>query len=450
MVKIQTLSNTEKKTSISLSLIYGTRMFGLFLIFPIFAIFANELKYANPFLIGLALGIYGLSQALLQIPFGLLSDKIGRKAMISFGLVLFIIGSIICALSEDIYMMIIGRAIQGSGAIAAVIMALAADLTAEHNRTKIMAFIGISIGFAFILSLIAGSSLVIFLGLSGLFYFTAFLAFLALVILWFWVPNPPKTSFHRDTQPVLSQLWEMIKNKQLLMLNISIFLLHMTLASLFLIVPGLMSESQIKQGDFWQIYSIVMLVAIIIMTPLIIIAEKYGKMKIVLISSVIMSGCAVFILQLSFIHSIIIILSLSAYFSGFNVIESILPSLVSRIAPADKKGSAMGVYSTLQFLGNFAGGAFGGYLITLGDFYLFAFLLLIFILWVLLLGFYMQHPKMLSSILFKYKTGSKKADISKFCGVVEVTINRSEKIAYLKVDNKLFDKNLFIEKFGKK
>ncbi|RLA06560.1 MAG: MFS transporter [Gammaproteobacteria bacterium] len=448
MVNQSSFTAVEKKASMSLSLIYGTRMFGLFLIFPVFAIYAKDMAGASPLLIGFALGVYGLSQSILQIPFGVLSDKLGRKVMISVGLVLFIIGSIICALADNIYWIIIGRAVQGSGAVAAVIMALAADLTAEHNRTKIMAFIGISIGISFVLSLIAGSFLApIIGGLAGLFYLTAILALIGLIILWWVVPNPKKSSFHRDAQPVASQLWQMFNHPQLSLLNVSIFLLHMTLSSLFLIVPHLMMQAGLLQNDFWQVYAVVMVLAIIFMMPLIIIAEKYGKMKLVFMVSIALLGMAVYILQLSFAQIIIVYVALSLYFTGFNAIESILPSLVSRIAPSDKKGSAMGIYTTFQFLGSFAGGGFGGFLLGLGDFYLFSFLMLITTLWVLLLGFYMQHPKMISSALFKIKSKARKGDILKFTGVVEATINRSEKIAYLKVDNKTFKRQDFIDKF---
>jgi MFS family permease len=266
------MNATEKRATWSLSLIYAFRMFGLFMIFPVFVIYAQDIPGATPQTIGFALGVYGLTQALLQIPFGMASDKFGRKPIITIGLLLFALGSVLAALSDDMLGLIIGRAVQGSGAIAAAIMALASDVTREENRTKIMASIGISIGISFSVSLVMGPVFINWFSLSGLFWITAILSSLGIIILYLWVPTPSIAQINE--QPLKQQLSAVLKNKQLLKLDVSIFVLHMILTSLFLVLPTLMVDAGLLKENHWQVYLPVLLLSFVIMIPFIIFAEK--------------------------------------------------------------------------------------------------------------------------------------------------------------------------------
>ena len=233
---IDELSPIEKRAAASLASIYSLRMLGLFMILPVFSIYAQQLQATTPFLIGVAIGAYGLTQALLQIPYGMLSDRIGRKPVIIFGLLLFAVGSAIAALSDSIYGVIIGRAIQGSGAIAAAVLALAADLTREEHRLKIMATIGVSIGMAFAAAMVLGSVLNEWIGVDGIFWVTAGLALLGIAVTLFWVPDAPR-SFHRETEPVPAQFKSVLADQQLLRLDFGIFILHMVLSATFIVLP---------------------------------------------------------------------------------------------------------------------------------------------------------------------------------------------------------------------
>jgi len=345
---------TIKNHIIALASILSMRMLGLFMIFPIFSLYAQQLPNITPLLIGLAIGIYGLTQAILQIPFGMLSDRIGRKPIIYFGLLIFAIGSVVAALSSSITGIIIGRALQGSGAIASTILALTADLSDEADRTKAMATLGISIGMSFILALIIGPIFYNWIGISGIFWLTAALAISAIVILYYWVPEPIncnsiiKTSFKT-----------VLKNTQLLRLDIGILLLHFSLTALFVTLP----ISLATQVDaVWQVYIPVLSLSIVAMVPCIILAEKYNHMKLVFITAI--AILALSQLGFSYLHTnfIGIVIMLFLFFTAFNILEASLPSLISKLTPIDSKGTAMGVYSTAQFLGAFLGGISGGFL----------------------------------------------------------------------------------------
>ena len=353
----------EKRATWSLSLIYAFRMFGLFIIFPVFAIYAQDIPGATPQTIGFALGVYGLTQACLQIPFGLASDKFGRKPVIAIGMVLFVIGSVIAATSSDMLGLIIGRAVQGSGAVAAVIMALASDVTSEQNRTKIMASIGLSIGVSFSLSLVLGPVLVHWLSLTGLFWVTAVLSIVGLIILFLWVPTPAK-QVNLSNLSVMQQIAVVLKNAHLIKLDFSIFFLHMFMTSLFLVVPLALINSGFDKQHHWQIYLPVLLSSVVLMVPFIILAEKKKKMDAVFIF-------AIFLLFVSFLDLYLfrrplagIVVGLLVFFIAFNLMEALLPSLISKIAPANLKGGAMGVYTTSQFMGVFAGGTVSGWIMN--------------------------------------------------------------------------------------
>ena len=361
MSKTATFNATERRAAYGLAGIYGARMLGLFLILPVFALYAEHLSSATPALIGLAIGIYGLTQAMLQIPFGMLSDRIGRKPVIIGGLLLFALGSVVAATADDILMIIVGRAIQGSGAIAAAIMALLADLTRDSQRTKAMALVGVTIGMSFTVALIAGPLFNAWIGVPGLFWITAALAIAGILILLWVVPTPERSLFHSDAEPVPALFGKVLRDAQLLRLDAGIFILHLLLTALFLALPLSLRDAGLAVEKHSWLYLPVMLLAMGAMVPFIIMAEKKGKMKSVFLSAIVMLGLA----SLGFyaLHNSLTGLSimLFVFFLGFNMLEATLPSLVSKQAPGAMRGTAMGVYSTAQFSGAFIGGLLGGW-----------------------------------------------------------------------------------------
>ncbi|MFZ3361729.1 MAG: MFS transporter, partial [Xanthobacteraceae bacterium] len=346
----------------SLAAVFSVRLLGLFMIYPVFAAYARNLTGANPYLIGEALGIYGLSQGLLQIPFGLLSDRVGRKIMIVLGLVLFAAGSAIAAMSTSIGGVVIGRAIQGSGAVGSVILALVADLTTEDNRTKAMAVVGISIGVSFMVALVLGPIIASFVGVGGIFWLMVILAAVGVAITLFVVPNPPRLAVHRDAEAVPAMIGAVLRNKELLRLDFGIFALHAMLTASFLVVPGLLRNTLDVPGrDQWMVYLPVLLVSVAVMVPAIVVAEKYRRMKGVFVAAVAALVVSQAMLYLGAGNLFVLLAALVVFFSAFNVMEASLPSLITKAAPADAKGTAMGLYSSLQFLGIYVGGVVGGY-----------------------------------------------------------------------------------------
>ena len=294
----------EKKAVYGLAGIYGFRMLGLFMILPVFALYASHLEAATPLLIGLAIGIYGLTQALLQIPFGFLSDRVGRKPVIIGGLLLFAIGSVVAALADDIWWILIGRAIQGSGAIAAAVMALAADLTRETQRTKAMATIGMTIGLAFAISLMVGPVLDAYFGVSAIFWLTAGLALFGILLVVFVIPTPDAKKRHHDALPLPEMFKNVLGNSQLLRLDYGIFSLHLMLTAMFLAVPLLLRDLGLPLMQHSLMYLSVLVVSMIGMVPFIILAEKYGHMKTVFTSAVMivsLSGIMMYVLASSWI-----------------------------------------------------------------------------------------------------------------------------------------------------
>lgn len=384
------MTSLELRSAASLGLIFFLRMFGLFLILPVLSLYTDHMQGATPFLIGLALGIYGLTQASFQIPFGWLSDRIGRKPVITLGLIMFMIGSMICALSDSITWLIIGRALQGSGAIAASVMALASDLTRESQRTKAMAIIGISIGVAFTFSFIAGPVFNAWIGLSGLFWMGALVGLFAIIVLYAWVPTPEKSSLPQETDAAANNetggLRAVLHNSDLLRLDASILILHLVLTASFVVLPlALRDQAGIAAAEHWKTYLPVMLLAIVIMAPFIRIAEKRDLAKPIFVGAIGLLGLSQVILWQANDVYMALALMLLCFFTAFNYLEAALPSLVSRTAPKERKGTALGVYSTSQFLGAFIGGALGGWLsgvAGLGSVFLMNFVLII--LWFLI------------------------------------------------------------------
>ena len=286
----ENMTRDELRAIQALAAIMWLRMLGLFMILPVFALYAEQLENVTPLLIGIAIGIYGLTQALLQIPLGMLSDRWGRKPVITLGLCIFAMGSLVAAASNSIVLIIIGRALQGCGAIAAAVLAFAADLTREEHRTKAMAVMGVSIGMAFVVALGLGPVLHYWIGVPGIFALTAVLAGIAIVILYFALPNTTKCRFHRDAEPVPKQFKRVLHNGQLLRLNAGVFILHCLLTVLFIELP-LVLKDVLTVEYHWTLYLPVLAISVALMVPFIIIAEKYRHIKSVFIGAVVVFRC---------------------------------------------------------------------------------------------------------------------------------------------------------------
>jgi MFS family permease len=435
----------ERRTVSTLALIYALRMFGLFMVLPVLVIFANDYEGATATLIGVAIGAYGLTQALLQLPFGMWSDRIGRKPVILIGLTIFTLGSALAASADSIWMLIAGRALQGAGAVASTLMALMTDLTREESRTKAMASIGASIGLSFTLAMVIGPVLADWLGLSGLFALTALFSVAAMGLLVVAVPTPKQQVRSRDSRAFFHQLGDVVKDGQILRLSFGIFTLHAILVGCFVSLPVMLLNAGLEQSGHWQIYLPVMLVSFICMVPFIIVGEKHQKMKPILFIAVVLLGISLIIIALSSLSLYGLVLGLWLFFVAFNILEASLPSLISKFAPAGFKGSAMGLYSTSQFLGAFVGGVAGGFLsehVSLAG--VFWGMIPLVVIWAVVV-LTMAKPRHLSNYMAKIaNTSEAESDLleSKLLtipGVYEVVIMLKENTAYLKVDNKTFD-----------
>ena len=439
---------TEKRAALSLALVYALRMLGLFMVLPVFSIHASEYAGATPVLIGLAIGIYGLTQGLFQLPFGLLSDRFGRKTVIVAGLLIFCAGSIVAAEASSIQEVIVGRALQGLGAIAAAVMALAADLTREEVRLRIMAIIGMSIGASFMVSMVVGPVIASGFGLRSLFWLTAGLALLGMLVVIFVTPRPPRQRFHRDTQVSLGDVGTVLRNPELLKLGFGVGMLHLVLAATFVVFPlVLVRELAVAEAQHWQTYLPVFVLSILLLLPLIIVAEKYRKGQGVFRIAIVMLILAEFGLAASGSYAFSFAM-LVLFFGAFNFLEAMLPASVSRIAPADMKGTAMGLFSSAQFLGAFAGGLLGGLLLSRGDFAsVFGWLGGLTCIW-LLVAFSMKAPRYLKSKVVSLRNLGD-SDLQHFVeraraldGVCEVSVYEVDRVAYLKVEKSFDDKQL--------
>ncbi|HQU99285.1 MAG TPA: MFS transporter [Nitrosomonas sp.] len=452
-VSSEKMSPAELRATIGLAGVYGLRMFGLFIILPVFAFYAEDLPGGDNYtLIGIALGAYGLTQAILQIPFGWLSDRIGRKPVIYIGLILFALGSLIAAFAADIYWIIIGRIVQGAGAISAAVMALAADLTREEHRTKAMATIGMTIGMVFALSLAIAPTLNQWIGVPGIFAMTGILAVLAMLVVKKIIPDPQISRFHSDTETSADSFRDVIRNTQLLRLNYGIFALHATLMALWLVVPLTLREAGLVANDHWQIYLPVLLLSVVCIIPPIIYAEKKAKLKPVFIIAIGILLLGQILLSFTTDSIMATAAALWVFFTAFNLLEASLPSLISKIAPVGAKGTAIGIYSSTQFLGAFAGASIGGYLFGYyGSSALYGFCGLLLVIW-LLLAITMKAPAAVRSKMYSVHSDmdlnqSKELSrrLAELPGVFEALVLVNEKIAYLKVDMKGFDETNVIK-----
>lgn len=445
MTQHLTMSATERRASMALASIMSLRMLGLFMILPVFSLYAAHLEGVTPTLIGIAIGIYGLTQAVLQIPFGMLSDRLGRKPVIAAGLVIFALGSLVAALADSIGWIIVGRILQGAGAISAAIMALTADLTREEHRTKAMAIIGMSIGLSFAFAMVAGPVLNTWIGVPGIFLLIGVLALLSILVLYFGVPQPAHSGFHSDTEPVPAQFKRVLSDGELLRLDIGSFTLHAQLTGMFVIIPLALQDAGLIAAKHWMVYLPVMLLSFLAMVPFIIIAEKRRRLKQIFSAAVlVLVGVQLLLAQFHY-HLWAIGLLLFVFFTAFNLLEASMPSLLSKIAPPESKGTAMGAFSTLQFLGAFVGGTGGGWLYQhYGMNAVFLFSAAGSALWFLLAAT-MRQPRYLTTHLLHVgeldpaQARLLSQRLLEISGVEEAAVIAEEGAAYLKIDKQRID-----------
>ncbi len=356
------MSAPERRATVLLALIFALRMLGLFMLMPVFSLYAKGVPGGdNATLVGIALGIYGLAQAMFYIPYGWASDWLGRKPVIVAGLFIFALGSVVAALASNLTWVIVGRALQGAGAISSVVMALIADLTQPQNRTKAMAMVGAGVGVSFAVALVVAPILFNWFGMSALFAGMGGLALISIAMVWWLIPDPAIAPQHNK-----APFRDVLRDAELLRLNAGVFVLHATQIALFIVLPRLLvDEAGLAMSAHWKIYLPVMLLSFLLMLPPIIAAERRGKIKIVMLAAIV---CMLIgqLLMIALPHTLAWMSSmLLVYFTGFNVLEAVQPSLVSKLAPGARRGAAMGVYNTTQALGYFAGGALGGWFLKI-------------------------------------------------------------------------------------
>ena len=440
------LTAHEVRATVALAGVFAMRLLGLFMIYPVFEAYARHLQGATPLMIGVTLGAYGLTQGLFQIPFGLLSDRIGRKTVISIGLVLFGIGSVIAALSTSITGVLVGRILQGLGAVGSVVLAMVADYTRDDVRTKAMAIVGMTIGLSFLVAIGVGPVLDGLFGVPGIFWLTAGLAIVGIAITYSLPAAPAHVVPHRDTEAVPALFARIVGNGELLRLDVAVFALHAILTASFLAVPPLIASTLHVAADRnWQVYVPVLLASVVLMIPAIIVAEKGDRMKETFIAAVVIIGGSQVALAVAGTQPIVCIAALVLFFAGFNVMEAMLPSLVTKIAPAGAKGTATGIFSTAQFLGIFFGGALGGWTFGwAGATGVFELAIGIAVVW-LAVAATMRRPGRYASYVAPLggangqDFGTLAANLQALPGVIEVAVARDEGVAYLKIDRARFD-----------
>ncbi|WP_374665177.1 MFS transporter [Acinetobacter sp.] len=432
----------ERRSTFALSSIFALRMLGLFMIIPVFSVAGQSYQYATPALIGLAVGVYGLTQAILQIPFSLIADRYSRKPLVVFGLLLFALGGAIAAMSETIYGVIIGRAIAGGGAVSAVVMALLADVTREEQRTKAMAIMGMSIGLSFVAAFSLGPWLTGLVGISGLFWVTTIMGLAAISML---LLVPKVTRHHRNFQQgYLTQLKQVLKMGNLNRLHVSVFSLHLLLTAMFIYVPSqLIDFAKIPLSSHGLVYLPLLVVSLFFAFPSIILAEKYRKMRGIFLTAIggIIIGLAVLIF--GYQSKYVLLTGLGLFFIAFNVMEALLPSWLSKAAPIQSKATAMGVNASAQFLGAFFGGMIGGQLLLLNNTAMgWGILTAIAVIW-LFISFGLAQPRYLSSLVLRLpetkQTDEWTSQLLAIRGIEEVVVMSDQQVAYVKVDKQQID-----------
>lgn len=427
----------ERRSTFALSSIFALRMLGLFMIIPVFSVAGQSYEYATPALIGLAVGVYGLTQAILQIPFSLIADRFSRKPLVVIGLLLFALGGAIAAMSDTIYGVIIGRAIAGGGAVSAVVMALLADVTREENRMKAMATMGMSIGLSFVVAFTLGPWLTGLVGISGLFWVTTIMGLAAIAML---LMVPKVTRHHRNFQQgYLIQLKQVLKMGDLNRLHVSVFSLHLLLTAMFIYVPSQLIEfANIPLASHGWVYLPLLVISLFFAFPSIILAEKYRKMRGIFLTAIAGIIVGLLVLIFGFESKYILLTGLGIFFIAFNVMEALLPSWLSKVAPIQSKATAMGVNASSQFLGAFFGGTLGGQLLLLNDTSMgWSILTAVAIIW-LLISFGLAQPRYLSSLVLSLpenrQTDEWTSQLLSIHGIEEVVVMPEQQVAYVKVD----------------
>lgn len=439
----QPFSPLERRALGVLAGVYALRMAGLFLILPVFALYAQDLAGQTPLLIGLALGAYGLTQAILQIPFGMASDRLGRKPVIVLGLLIFAGGSVFAALAHSIWGVIAGRALQGAGAIAGPVMAYLADLTRDENRAKSMAVIGVTIGASFVLSLILGSPLNGLIGVPGIFWLTAAGAIAAIFLVAIGLPKPVGAQAEAAQR---GDLGHVLRDGQMMRLNAGVFVLHLALTAIFVALPHeIVVHEHLPASSHWKIYLPTMLTGFVLMIPLLRGARRPGGSRRALLAGMAALVVAEGVLAFGREATLGLGIALTVFFAGFSLLEAMQPSMVSRLAPGRARGAASGVYATAQFLGAFAGGALGGALLSVTD-ATGVFLAVGAVLFVYLLAtFSMPEPRLFATREVRVGPQSPRAAellaarLAAIPGVTEAIVMGEVGIAYLKVDDRMFD-----------
>lgn len=436
----------ERRTTAALAAVFAMRMLGLFVVLPVLAVYGARLEDATPLLVGLAIGIYGLLQGLLQIPYGLASDRYGRKRLIYLGLALFAFGGVVAAASDSIWGVIVGRAIQGAGAVAGVVMALLSDLVREERRTRAMAVIGATVGLSFGLAMVLGPVIASVAGLGGLFLFTSLMALASLALVAFRVPTPQRSIPTRSTGH--RRLWprvrHILRHPDLQRLNAGVFLLHLSMTAMFIVVPpALVAQAQLPVAAHWKVYLPVILLSLVLMVPLLVRAERQGRPRSMLLVGA--TGMVASLVLLAFLHASLwgVVAGLLLYFTAFNLLEAMMPSLVSRISPTHSRGAALGVYASSQFFGAFAGGMVGGGLATLGaGAWVLPVAALLVGAWALALPSLRLRARLEQLVVATPASadGDWLARVAALDGVVEANIVREEGLAYLRVDRARLDR----------
>ena len=436
------LSPIERRATISIASVFGFRMLGLFMILPVVAVATRDYHDFSPLLLGLVIGAYGFTQALLQIPLGLLSDRLGRRPVLVGGLLMFVLGSLVAAWSETMWGLFVGRALQGTGAIASTLMALAADLTVEDNRSKVMATIGGSIGFSFILAMMAGPFINQYYGLSGIFWLTAALGVVAIFVVIKVIPQPARACFNREATVDVRQITNLLKDQNLQRLNVGIFILHFALMAVFLLLPDLL-QIHIGVDDKNLPWAYLMLLGggFFLMLPIMILAEKYRLQRVALLGAILILALTSLLLVVTKLPSVLLIL-LTAFFAAFNLLEALLPSWVSKVCPVGNRGTAMGVYSSSQFFGAFMGGLVGGFCLQyFGANGVYFAISVVALMW-LFFSIGLQSPRPLKTLVFSVAERNQQdflKIISNVQGVKDILFEKDEAFAYVQIDQSEID-----------
>ena len=420
------------KSVLPLSFIVASRFFGLFIVLPVLSLYTLNLSGANEFLVGLIVGIYAISQMIFQVPFGALSDKIGRKKALTIGLLIFVAGSIVCALASEIYTMLFGRFLQGAGAVGAVATAMISDFVTEENRSKAMAIMGAFIGLSFTLSMVLGPLLArSYGGLSSLFYFSAALSLLCIVLLYTVVPKEIKVSEKAEKVP----FGKLFLQKDYMIINFTSSMQKMLTSIAFLAIPIiLVKEYGYESGELYKVYTLGAVLGFLAMGLAGFLGDGKGLSKVILIAGTLLFGLTYAIFALSF-TKILFVLGIAIFFIGFNLHEPIMQSTATKFVKSSQKGTALGIFNSFGYFGSFVGGAFGGYIMHTFNFKVLAIVCVVLcVIWLVLL-FSLSDPRIFKNIYLSSETSLNLELLNIQKGVVDYYKN--EKNQVIKFDSRL-------------